>query len=229
MRPQRSPHAAAGLAVALAVASLAGACAPRTAQLGAPRPELEGQALQNVRPQGPVHVIFEWRLQERDARFHGQGVARVDAPRRARLDLFGPRGESYLVAMLTGAELRLPPGVPEGVVPPAELLWAAVGVFQPPPGAHLAGSDANGAVIRLGYERDGESWLYEIRDGRLYFVEYQDPAGRHTVELRGRAAEVPEQAHYRNWAHFRELLLTVTQVENVHGFDEEIWLPASAY
>jgi hypothetical protein len=216
------------LVAALAAVSLAAACTARPAQLGAPRPELERRALQDVRPQGPVHVIFEWRLQERDARFHGQGVARVDAPRRARLDLFGPRGESYLAAALFGAELRLPPGVPDGVIPPAELLWASMGVFQPPEGARLAGSDSTDSAVRLGYERDGASWLYEIRDGRLWFVEYQDAVGRHTVELRGRADALPEWAHYRDWAHFRELLLTVTQVENVDGFDEEIWLLAHA-
>jgi hypothetical protein len=203
--------------------ALSSGCAARLPQLGPPRPELEAAALRLALPPAPAHLIFDWRLVEREARFGGQGVARVDAPHRARLDLFGPRGEAYLAAVLWESELRLPPGVSQSAVPPPELLWASVGVFRPPSEASLTGSDSTGTTIRLGYERPGERWLYQLQAGRLEYVDYHGPGGRRRVELRGEAGAFPVQTLFRDWGESRELLLTVTQVEYVEGFPADIW------
>src|SRR5215207_7239487 len=53
-------------------------------------------------PMGPFQVNFSWSLEEGGSRASGRGVVRVEAPERIRLDLFGPRGETYLVAALNG-------------------------------------------------------------------------------------------------------------------------------
>ena len=55
-------------------------------------------------PEAPYQVNFGWTLEEGGARANGRGVVRVEAPERIRLDLFGPRGETYLVAALTEGE-----------------------------------------------------------------------------------------------------------------------------
>ena len=53
-------------------------------------------------PASPFQVNFGWTLQEGGSRASGRGVVRVEAPERIRLDLFGPRGETFRWAESSG-------------------------------------------------------------------------------------------------------------------------------
>ena len=111
------------------------ACAPRTAVPVAPDAPVDTalveEALAATAPRAPLHVTFDWSLQEPDGRFSGQGVIRMEPPDRARLDLFGPRGECYLTAVLDGEQLQIPASA-QPLLPPPAFLWATLGVFREP-------------------------------------------------------------------------------------------------
>src|SRR5690625_3551055 len=160
------------------------ACAPVHGQ--APGP-LTGSGAEQARedvarlvrataPDRPLWIVFDWTAQEREGRFSGQGVARAQEPYNARLDLFGPRGESYLAAAVVESELRLPPNLAPEAVPPVPVIWAVLGVFLPPSGADLVGSTTNGDGQRLEFARGDESWRFDFVDDRMRAVEWR--AGR---------------------------------------------------
>ncbi len=173
----------------------------------------------------PLEVEFAWTLQEREARFSGDGLGRIAPPHHARVDLFGPRGEAYLAAALVDQELRLPAGIGEVPLPPPSLFWSVLGVLRPPPDAQLVAAVANGGEPELEYTKDGEAWRFRFRDGRLRSAEWTGRSdGRRTVEIQGDASHgLPVQATYRDWPAFRELRLTVKRVLEVDAFPAEIW------
>jgi hypothetical protein len=178
----------------------------------------------------PLHLVFSWSFSEQNARFSGRGSTRVQPPYQARLDLFGPRGETYLAAAAVGDELRLPPALPEGmraVVPPVALLWTALGVLRSPEGATLDLTRQSGDTTVVGYARDRERWRFRAVAGKLQYAEWNGPdGGRRTVELRGTAAHnLPSVAVYRDWQAFRELTLTLEQVNEAAAFPPETWRP----
>jgi hypothetical protein len=178
----------------------------------------------------PLHIVFAWNFTEENARFSGQGSTRVQPPHHARLDLFGPRGETYLAAAAVGDSLRLPPTLPEAlrsVVPPIALLWSALGVLRAPEGAQLDLTHQSGDTTVVGYVRGAERWRFRSVRGRLQYAEWNGPnAGRRTVELRGTGAHnLPAVAVYRDWAAFRELTLTLERANEAAAFPPEIWQP----
>ncbi|MGH7577077.1 MAG: hypothetical protein ACREM1_18370 [Longimicrobiales bacterium] len=184
----------------------------------------ETEAVAGTSLDQPLHVLFSWRIEEPDGRFSGHGATRVEPPHHARLDLFGPRGEAYLMAALVDMELRLPAGADGRTLPPPALLWAALGMFRPPDGARLTGTAREGETTRLDYVRDDERWMFRLEGGRLRWAEWTRSDGRRTIELEGDAEHgLPRQAVYRDWPAFRELRLTVDEVNATQGFDDEIW------
>jgi hypothetical protein len=219
-----SHHAAIAV---LAIAGLA-ACVPAVASPDdAADPALAEQAAATTAPMQPIQIVFDWSLRERDARFSGRGSARVAPTYQARLDLFGPRGETYLAAALIGTELRLAAtGNASAELPPPELLWTVLGVFHAPENAQLLRSTDDGTTLRLEYGLGGERWRYRFTNGRLVHAEWEaGRASRRTVELRG-AAEygLPREALYRDHAEFRELTLTLDQVYEVDAFPPDIFV-----
>ncbi|NIP78984.1 MAG: hypothetical protein GWM90_07200, partial [Gemmatimonadetes bacterium] len=92
----------AGL-VAVLLPGCAGRSVPETVD-----PSAAADAIARTAPDRPLRVRFDWRILDGEARFSGEGVARIEPPYRARLDLFGPQGEGYLSAALVAGELRLP-------------------------------------------------------------------------------------------------------------------------
>jgi hypothetical protein len=178
-------------------------------------------------PAQPLWIVFDWEAREREARFTGQGAARVQAPDLARLDLFGPRGESYLSAAVVDGEVRLPPSTETTLIPPPALLWSALGIFQPPAGAELTATVREGDRLRLEYRGESDRWKFEFAAERLRRVEWNGPSGaRKTVELKGEGAfNLPREAVYRDWNAFTELKMKLGQVEEVDSFPPDIWLP----
>jgi hypothetical protein len=212
--------------IAVAVTALVAGCG---GQPGNPEPltidpAVEPAAVAATAIDTAMRVVFDWRLVDRDGRFSGQGVLRVE-PGRARLDLFGPRSESYLSAVLEGVELILPQGADGSQLPPPPLFWTVLGVLKPPPGAELTGAEADGNRTELRYGAAGDAWAFRLEDGQLTSAEWTGTgSGRRTVELSGHtSAGTPQEAKYRDWPAFLELVLSATQVTEVDGFPADTW------
>ncbi len=217
--------------VALLGVAWAGACShggPEQAAPQPPDPTLERWAVHATSPAGePLQATFTWRLQEKEARFGGQGVARIEPPDHARLDLFGPRGDAYMAAAVVGDELRVPSGVDPDIVPPPALLWTVLGVLRPPQDARLVATRGDTSHLELAYEGASGKWSFTLDAGRLVAARWQpDGGGRHGVELTpSPQSALPAEARYRDWLAFRELVLELEDVKHVTGFDPEIWSP----
>jgi hypothetical protein len=203
--------------------------------LGAPVPDPAGteEALRAATtPTGPLQSAFSWVLIEQGSRLIGRGVARQAAPERLRLDLFGPRGETYLAAALVGEEFRLPAQVAEAfTLPSPALLWSAVGIIRPPAHAELSGVTSTGGLTEMRYlATDGRLYAYRVRtDGgppRLLRLERTTGRGvEESVELTWDAEGVLRQARYRDWSAFRDLTLTYESITDVPEFPDAIWRP----
>lgn len=212
--------------------AVAGCSTGRTVDLGVPIPEpaVEASRLERATvPADPERIVFAWTLDEAGSRVGGQGVVRVAAPERIRLDLFGPRNESYLSAALVDGEYRLPPRASGEVpLPSPALLWAGLGVVHPPAGAELVGATRSGEIVALTYAApQGEQYRYRLADDsagvRLLSL---DRAGRsgvlETVRLERRGEGLP-RVRYRNLAEYRELVLLPESRTTVDAFSDAIW------
>ena len=203
--------------------------------LGSPVPILDtDQAVLRASRDNPFpntsQVIFRWTVREPDLRLEGTGVARLQHPDRARLDLFMENGEAVLAASLVEDQLRAREGTRLQVVPSPALLWASLGVFRPGEGVTLLGAEAfDDDVFRLRYRLpDGDELRYELRSGRVTEVELRHEGNAtHRVALnREGGGELPKETTYRNLASFSELKVTVETVERVDSHPSDIWYPA---
>ena len=175
----------------------------------------------------PARIFFRWALSERDARFRGRGVARVEPPYKARLDLFLANGETVIRAALVDDELRIPAGSPRGLVPPAELLWGALGVFRPGRATFLlSGQALADGDVRLTYRTsEGVELRYTLTGGSVREVERlrQGQVVERLNLTPESAAHYPAEATYRDLPAFRELQLDRERVELVEGYPPDIW------
>lgn len=230
----RSRRRFASTALVVLTAALAGACGPRRLDVVAPMPDAATTARgleRSTELVEPLQIRFAWHLNESGSRMDGLGVARVEPPYRARLDLFLENGETVLSAALVDGELRLPPGAREDILPPVDLMWGALGVFRPAAGAELVGGERlEGDAERLRYRRpSGGELHYEVADGTLRAVEVlQGDDVIEWVRVSGTAegeGRHPTEATYRNLAEFRELRITRQELESVERFDPGIFDP----
>lgn len=180
-----------------------------------------------TRVETPVRIDFTWHLNESGSRISGDGVARIEAPYRARLDLFLHNGETVVTAALVGDDLRLPPGSPDDILPPADLMWSALGVFRPMERARLVGGDRlEGQAGRLRYRYDdGTELHYEVEKGNVRLLELLEGESvvqwvrmSHDGDLR-----YPKETTYRNLVDFRELKITRESVAAADPFDPAIF------
>jgi hypothetical protein len=191
-------------------------------------PGVAEAAIAGTTPDRPLRMVVDWRIQDGEARFSGSGVARIQPPLRARLDLFGPRGDGYLSAALVDFEIRLPPGVDAPRLPPSAMMWAVLGVVAPPEGAVLAGTRDDPARTELHYTAGDGRLRYTLEQGRLWQVLWDGPGGRMVVELRGTADfGVPREALYRDLSAYTELMLNLESVDEVDPYPPETWTPGA--
>lgn len=220
---------------ALAAAALA-ACAPAAmTPAGAPAPgqaapdpaPVAAAAVRSTTPASPQQAQFGWELDEAGAKFRGRGTARIAAPSRVRLDLFGPRGETYLAAALVDGQMRVPPIVAQRFrLPSPALLWGAVGVVNPPAEARLLDAGTSGDAVTLRYALGDDQLEYRLRAGRLESIRRSSRGGAaESIDLTYSDAGQLQRAQYRDWAAYRSLTLTVESLANVAGFPEETWSP----
>lgn len=195
-------------------------------QVDAPQVALRAEAVTAL--QHPSRIVFDWSLAEQGVRVSGRGVARVEPPYRARLDLFLGNGEAAARAALVGDDLRIPPGVPTDILPPSHLLWGTLGVFRPGMGTGLLGGDAldEGGVqlrYRLG---NGDEVHYDLDQARqvrsVAVLRSGTVIQRLAVERDGDG--FPTEAVYRDLAAFRELRMTRESVVQVEPYPADIWI-----
>lgn len=176
----------------------------------------------------PYRLVFDWSVNEPDLRASGRGVARVEPPYRARIDLFSSNGDRILVAALVDDEVRVPEGLP-ATVPPGPLLWGVLGVLRPGPGAHPSGGDrSSGVPSRIQYRIAGGGELdVRLSSGRIERMDLRDGSGaREEVRLRfGEGERFPREATYRHHGDVRELRLQLEDVQRVEVFPSDIWSP----
>lgn len=203
------------------------ACAGTLKATGPPDPALERAALENTAPTQPLRIVFDWHMRERDGRFRGQGVARVEPPDRARIDLFGPRGDGLLSAAIVDGDVRLPSAQQTVDLPPPPMMWAVLGVVEPPQGARLISTARKDDRVQLLYLDGGGRLRYDLDRGRLRGVQWDGPGNRrYTVQLEGDSLRLPDKAVYRDWAGYVELVIELKQVQDVDPYPPETWNPA---
>jgi hypothetical protein len=220
---------------ALSLMALAAGCAARAPRpAGAPVDDPEALVARfhsATAPGSPRQASFNWTLEEAGSRVTGRGVVRFVAPDRLRLDLFGPRGETYLAAALVGDEFRVPPAATQGVaLPSPALLWAALGIFRAPPGGSLSTATAGEGEAALLYRAGEEGFDFSARevgdDLRLVAVERIGPSGvLETVRLDYEPDGDLRRTRYRDWSAFRDLTFELESIKDVESFPEAIWSP----
>lgn len=176
-------------------------CAPRAAPLKgvlAPDRSLPPISL----PSGHRHIVFKWDYQEGDIAARGDGSIRTAAPDSARLDFFLGGGLGAGGAVLIGDSLRAPHAdLARRYIPPAPLMWAALGRLAIPPLADTVvrvDGDLTRADIgrplqwRVAIKGDTLVELDHISDGKITesltrgangTLTFQAPAARRTLRL----------------------------------------------
>jgi hypothetical protein len=208
------------------------ACGPHRLGVIAPMGDPATAATDVERQTGldePIQITFEWSLNEARQRHRGRGVARVEPPYRARLDLFTTDLELVLSAALVDGELRLPPGSRDDILPPTDLMWGALGVMRPHEARLIGGDELEGNAMRLRYTYDdGTELHYEVVGGLLSSLELLD--GGHVIQSvalsNDAVSRYPVEAKYRNLTAFRELTIVRESLERVDAFDAAIWDPS---
>jgi hypothetical protein len=178
-------------------------------------------------PSSPRQASFTWALDESGARFNGRGVARYQAPDRFRLDLFGPRGETYLAAALVGETPRVPATLEQRFrLPSPALLWGALGIVRPPAAARLLDASTSSGTTVVRYDLGAEGTLeYRARGGVLQTVRRVRGGGvQESIDLEHTGSNL-RSARYREWTALRTLNLSLESTNDVASFSEDIWSP----
>ncbi len=232
MPTSRLPVPAPRLAALFLILTLTPGCATGGPAVIGSVPDASGVASRledDTRLGRPLQIQFEWRLNEARQRHRGVGVARVQEPYRARLDLFTDDLETVLSAVLLDGDLMLPPGSRDDILPPTDLMWGVLGIFRPHGVRLLGGDRLEGDATRLRYAyADGTELHYESSGGRLRSLELLE--GGHVVQrvevTMTEGDPYPVEATYRNLSEFRELTLVRRSLEQVTSFGNDIWDPA---
>lgn len=195
---------------------LGAACVPKAPPLvGAPAPAVVPRL---ELPPGHTRFVFDWVYEDPDMRGQGDGAIRAAAPDSARLDLFIAGGLGGATAVLIGDDLRAPgPDAVRKMVPPAPLLWAALGRLAVPPAADtVARLDGDTLRIDIGH---GSVWRVTVAAGELKRLERIEDG--HIVQSVRRADA--RRVRYYDATARRSLDFTITSVDQNVGFDASIW------
>jgi hypothetical protein len=207
-------------ALRLAAASLlaiAAACAPRIHSLPGVAP-LNATLPSFPLPVTPQKITFKWEMDQGQIVARGEGVARLGPPDHARVDLFlGGGFGAAAAAILVGDSLLVPPGSNgRDLVPPAPLLWAALG--------RLALPAVSDTIIRVSGDTLRASlgspvqWRITAVGNQLTRVERV--AGDRIVEWVDR---VPGKKIRYELSGRRSLVLDIEIQQPVPPFDASIW------
>lgn len=178
-------------------------------------------------------MSFTWKYKDDTFEAQGDGVVRVAAPNRARLDFYLKNGIGGGMAILDGDSLIIP-GIDlvRRFLPPLPLLWATLGRLAIPPTADtIARVDGDTLRADLGTLHGADASRDGARAWRVTF------AGKVLTRVerigKGKVQEwvyrtLNEQAgtgelQYMNEAGRRSLSISVTETRSVEAFDDAIW------
>jgi hypothetical protein len=169
-------------------------------------------------PAGHTRYVFNWKYEDADIHAAGDGAIRAASPDSARLDLFVAGGFGGATAVLVGDDLRAPgPNAIRRMIPPAPLLWAALGRLAVPPAADTT-ARLDGDTLRVDIGR-GNVWRIAVVGGVLARVERIDDGRVVQSVVRADARHV----RYFDAAARRSLELEITSVDSNADFDASIW------
>src|SRR5437762_11870686 len=85
-------------------------------------------------PTTPTLIRFRWRYQDERVKYAGRGSARIAPPDSLRFDYAGPLGLGSGAAVVIGDSVAWadPEKDFRSLVPAIPMLWAALGMVQPP-------------------------------------------------------------------------------------------------
>jgi hypothetical protein len=208
----------------------AGACAPSARPLsGEPtRVQLPPTAL----PDKPQQLRFTWSYKDETFDANGDGVVRVQAPDRARLDFFLRNGMAGGYAILVGDSLVIP-GIDlvRRFLPPVPLLWGTLGRLRVPatPDTTVR-TDRDTLRADLGVLRgrdasqaDGRAWRLAFGGSTLARVEHIENGKVVEWMSRQRGPSGQWELRYVHERSKRSLRISVTDTLTVEGFDDAIW------
>jgi hypothetical protein len=212
----------------LAIAAGCASVEPAPAEAPMNAGQLAASASAASAPDAPYRIVFEWSLNEPSMRIQGRGVARIEPPYRARLDLFARNGERVTAAALVDGEFRLPEGLPN-LLPPPTLFWGALGVFRPDAGMGLAGGNwrSDGTAELRYLPGEAAEMTFRLNGNAIQEIVIAR-GGRTTEDLRLRRGEgerFPREATYRDLTRTRELRMTIESVEQVETYPGDVWTP----
>jgi hypothetical protein len=207
-----------------------GACAPTARPLsGIPsRSALPSTKL----PTAPQQLRFTWSYKDATFEANGDGVVRVLAPDRARLDFFLRNGMAGGYAILLGDSLLIP-GIDlvRRFLPPVPLLWGTLGRLEVPatPDTTVR-TDGDTLRADLGVLRgqdaskaDGRAWRVAFAGNTLARIERIESGKLVEWMSRRRGANGQWDLRYVHEGAKRSLRISVTDTLTVEGFDDAIW------
>lgn len=218
MSPRGRRRVTRGLFAGASIAGIAACAPPRLAPLtGEPAPA--NRMPRAALPPGHHKIVFNWEASQFTMSTRGDGAARIAAPDSARLDFFVGGGYGGGQVVLIGDSLRTPPNMstPDGMIPSASLLWAALGRVALPnlpdtvirvEGTTLRADIGRPTAWRVSFHGDSLVRVERVQDGRV--AEWVDRGD-------------PTRIKYRNESARRTLQLTITGTEDGGAFDGTIW------
>ncbi len=192
-----------------------------------PRDTIEAW-LQTYRPAGRVRYDMKWRFINQKGATAGRAAVRIAPPDSVRFDYRGPFGRSGAAMIVADSALwAAPEKDTRDLLPAAPLFWAALGAPQLPSGQ---------TELYARWRTGPKAWRYVAGRDTMDFVEIgPGPEGLLTeVRREGKilastevhfrpGSRVPLEARLRFPQDGSALILTVEGVENVAGFDPNIW------
>jgi len=229
LRPQRTRAVIGTGCVALLAGLAAASCAsspPPVSQPPLDAGQLANSAAASSSLDAPYRIVFEWTLNEPGTRLRGRGVARVEPPYRARLDLFLANGERVAAAAIVGDDYRVAADG-RAELPPAAMLWGTLGVFRPGDLSALRGGrwESNG-LAELRYQNmAGGELVYRLSGNRIERMEVLrgERASEEVRLVRVDGERFPREATYRHLEEVRELRIYLEEVDHVETYPSDIW------
>ncbi|MEQ1690297.1 MAG: hypothetical protein ABMA00_03345 [Gemmatimonas sp.] len=221
---------AASPLLACALLCLGAACVPSVRPLrGVPTSAALPATALSAKPQ---QLRFTWSYKDETFDANGDGVVRVMAPDRARLDFFLRNGMAGGYAILVGDSLTVP-GIDlvRRFLPPVPLLWATLGRLTVPGTRDtVARIDGDTLWADLGARR-GEAAAQPARDVWRVAFALREVARVDRIEdgkviewvTRQRGATGQWELRYVHERANRSLRITVNDTLTVEGFDDAIW------
>jgi hypothetical protein len=202
---------------AISLLTFAAACAPRIHSLPGVAP-VNATLPSFPLPVTPQKVTFKWELDQGQIVARGDGVARLGPPDHARVDLFlGGGFGAAAAAVLVGDSLIVPPGSNgRDLVPPAPLLWAALGRLALPPVSDTI-IRVSGDTLRASLGSPVQ-WRITAVGNQLTRVERV--SGERIVEWVDR---IPGKKVRYELSGRRSLVLDIEIQQPVPPFDASIW------